>query len=119
VALLVIGAAYEIVTTRLFGRALGKLATHVRVVAADGAPVTWAQAAVRWAALGGVATAAATVFRPLGFVWGVLVAACVLLHGLGPHDYAASTKVITDIARPASPGVAPPTARTTKERTTR
>jgi uncharacterized RDD family membrane protein YckC len=127
VALLAIGAVYEIVAIGLFGRTVGKLATHIRVVSADGARATWAQAAVRWAALLGVAIVLGTFLPYLGIVWGLVVTGFVLFRGLGPHDYGASTKVITDVHRPPRPvpdltsgraRPAPPTEPSpTKERT--
>ena len=106
-AIFLIGAVYEIVAIGRFGRTVGKVATHVRVVAADGARVTWAQSLVRWAVLLGGATVLGTVHGLLGAGWGVVVAGMVLVRGLGPHDLAARTKVVTDIHRPSAPAVAP------------
>jgi uncharacterized RDD family membrane protein YckC len=113
VAIFAIGAVYEIVAVGRFGRTVGKAATHIRVVAADGAPVTWLQSLVRWAALLGVATLLGTLVAYLGVVYGLVVTACVLARGLGPHDHAARTKVITNVPRPPSPA----NGTTTKERT--
>jgi len=111
-AISVIGAVYEVVAIGQFGRTVGKAATHIRVVAADGARVTWLQSLVRWAALLGVATVLGTLVPFLGVVWGLVVTAFVLARGLGPHDHAARTKVVTHIARRPSPSGGPAKERT-------
>ncbi len=97
--LLAISAVYEITCIALGGRTLGKLATHIRVVAADGARATWAQSAVRWVVLPGVATVLATYVGYIGILWGAIALGLVFTRGLGPHDVAARTKVITEIRR--------------------
>jgi uncharacterized RDD family membrane protein YckC len=106
--LLVVSAAYEIVSVGAFGRSLGKLATRVRVVAADGARATWGQAVVRWLTLSGVAAVLGSLLGYASLLWGAVVLVLVLIRGLGPHDHAARTKVISDDARPpilpTSPG---------------
>jgi uncharacterized RDD family membrane protein YckC len=98
--LLAIGAVYEIACVALWGRTVGKLATHIRVVAADGGRATWAQSVVRWVVLPGLATALATYVGYVGILWGALAVGLVFTRGLGPHDLAARTKVVTHISRP-------------------
>jgi uncharacterized RDD family membrane protein YckC len=100
--LLAITAVYEIVGIAVWGRTIGKLATHIRVVAADGARATWGQSAVRWVVLPGVATVLATYVGYVGILWGALALGLVFTRGLGPHDVAGRTKVITEVRRPES-----------------
>jgi uncharacterized RDD family membrane protein YckC len=105
-----VGAAYEIGLVATLGRTVGKLATHTRILAADGSRVGWLQSTVRFVALFGPAYLLGYLLGPLGLVWELLVLAMVILHGLGPHDHVARTKVVTDIRRPAVQEVAPPAA---------
>jgi uncharacterized RDD family membrane protein YckC len=91
-------ALYEIALVAWRGQTIGKMAVHIRVVAADGRPVTWSQSFVRWLAQGGLGVLAIYVSTVgvASVVWFFLTLAMLFFHGLGPHDHIARTKVVLD-----------------------
>jgi uncharacterized RDD family membrane protein YckC len=92
------GAVYEVCLTAWRGQTLGKLLVHVRVVAADGRRVTAAQSLVRYLALVGPGLVLGAVGAPdlIALPWNLVGLGMLLVHGLGPHDYIARTKVVLD-----------------------
>jgi len=91
-ALAVLGAAYTIVPTALWGQTAGKLAVGTRVVVeADGSLPGLRRSAVRWFVSEGVAR-----LPYLGLLISLAVVGSVLLDGRrrGLHDKAAGTIVI-------------------------
>ncbi len=98
--LIAIGGAYEIATTALWGRTLGKAAAGTRVVTASGGRVGWRVAALRWfcrvpplaATTGGLEGAASTI----GGLWQLAIVGSILVdhQNRGLHDRIAGTLVV-------------------------
>ena len=96
----VVSAVYHTVCIAVWGRTVGKLATHIRVVRVDnGGPPGWWYSAIR--ALLPTALGAVPAIGPY-LVFPVYIVAFFDPRRQGLHDKAAGTIVVTDTP-PASP----------------